>query len=221
MVLFRLISVILLWKLAIIYSPMHITPYTSSEKYNSFDSGAGAWDDSVAGRLPLPKMERSTLAAGRFAGVVVDLRAILHPNAHRAGDFMFTQENEEVWIRRSMSNPFYVPVNLQSILNSFLTNFKNTSLDLRQTTCLDLPQSSCLPIPTLHIPKGSGLPASLIRRSSSLFPPGPYCIGYSIPGILCPSTNFVVMLPHGVHHHIVGSAAGLSGSTSLDHLKPV
>jgi len=139
MVRFHLISVILHRKLAIIYSPMHITPHTSSEKHNSFDAVAGARDDSVTGRLRLPKVERSTLAAGGFAGVVVDLQAILHPNAHVGGDFLFTQENEEVWIRRSASNPFYVPVNLQSILNSFLTNFKNTSSDLPQTTCPDLP----------------------------------------------------------------------------------
>jgi len=82
MVRFRLISVILRRKLAIIYSPMHITPHTKSEKNNSLDTGAGARDDFIAGHLRLPKVERSTSAAERFAGVVVDLQAILHPNAH-------------------------------------------------------------------------------------------------------------------------------------------
>jgi len=82
MVRFRLVSVILHRKLAIIYSPMHITPHTSSEKHNSFDTGAGARNDSVAGHLRLPKGESSTSVAGRFAGVVVGLRAILHLNSH-------------------------------------------------------------------------------------------------------------------------------------------
>jgi len=82
MVRFRLISIILRRKLAIIYSTMHITPHTSFEKHNSFDTGASARDDSVAGRLWLPKVEHSTLAAGRLEGVVVYLRPNLHPNAH-------------------------------------------------------------------------------------------------------------------------------------------